>query len=103
MDPGLSQGISEKFRHAFGKDLTPFRAGGTNFPLYVGEKPTMPPGKDELSKESVEALQSSNVMLEKQGDGMRSFASVILHVLKAQTHSIQHLGGVDKLACPQAD
>lgn len=91
MDPGLSQGISDKFRHAFGKDLTPFRAGGANFPLYVGEKPTVPPGKDELSKEFVEALQSSNVKLEEQGDGMRSFASVILHVLAAQTHSIQFL------------
>lgn len=91
MDPVLSKDISDKFRHAFGKDLTPFRAGGSNFPLYVGQKPDMPNGKDELSKEFVEALQSSNVMLEKQGDGMRSFAAVILHVLAARTHSIQFL------------
>jgi len=91
MNPELAKEISDKFRHAFGKDLTPFRAGGSNFPLYVGEKPAVPPGKDELSREFVEALQTSNVMLEKQGDGMRSFAAVILHVLAARTHSIQFL------------
>lgn len=91
MSPDLAKEISNKFRHAFGKDLTPFRAGGSNFPLYVGEKPAVPSGKDELCREFVEALQKSNVMLEKQGDGMRSFAAVILHVLAARTHSIQFL------------
>jgi len=91
MDPDLSKDISERFKHAFGKDLTPFRAGGSSFPLYVGDKPAVPASKDELSKEFVEALQRSNVMLEAQGDGMRSFAAVLLHVLAAQTHSIQFL------------
>ncbi len=91
MDPELASGISGKFRHAFGKDLTPFRAGGSSFPLYVGEKPSVPAGKDELSKEFVVSLQSTNVTLESQGDGMRSFAAVILHVLAETTHSIQFL------------
>jgi energy-coupling factor transporter ATP-binding protein EcfA2 len=91
MDPELAKEISDKFRHAFGKDLTPFRAGGSNYPLYVGDKPAVPSGKDELSREFVDAIQTSNVMLEKQGDGMRSFAAVMLHVLAAQTHSIQFL------------
>jgi hypothetical protein len=91
MNPDLSKDMSDKFRHAFGKDLTPFRAGGGNFPLYVGDKPTVPPGKDELCREFVDGLQKSNVMLEKQGDGMRSFATVTLHVLAARTHSIQFL------------
>jgi len=91
MDPDLSKDISDKFRHGFGADLTPFRAGGSNFPLYVGEKPARPPDKDELSKEFIDALLRTNVMLERQGDGMRSFAAVILHVLAAQTHSIQFL------------
>lgn len=91
MNPELAKEISNKFRHAFGKDLTPFRAGGGNFPLYVGDKPAVSPGKDELSREFIEALLTSNVMLEKQGDGMRSFAAVVLHVLAAQTHSIQFL------------
>ena len=91
MDQALSKDISDKFKHAFGKDLTPFRAGGNKFPLYVGDKPTLPPGKDELTKEFVDALLGSNVSLEAQGDGMRSFAAVTLHVLAARTHSIQLL------------
>ncbi len=91
MDEDLSKDISDKFRQAFGEDLTPFRAGGKNFPLYVGQKPAVPHGKDELSKEFVDALQNSNVALQTQGDGMRSFASVMLHVLAARTHSIQFL------------
>ena len=91
MDHALSKDISDKFKHAFGKDLTPFRAGGKKFPLYVGDKPVIPLGKDELSKEFVDALLESNVLLEKQGDGMRSFAAVMLHALAERTHSIQLL------------
>ncbi len=91
MDEALSKDISDKFRHAFGKDLTPFRAGGKEFPLYVGEKPVVPYEKDELSREFVNALQSSNVLLQTQGDGMRSFAAVVLHALTAHTHSVQFL------------
>ena len=91
MDETLSEDISDKFKHAFGKDLTPFRGGGSSFPLYVGEKPVVPSGKDELSREFIEALRESNVPLETQGDGMRSFAAVMLHVLAARTHSIQLL------------
>ena len=91
MDEDLSKDISEKFRHAFGKELIPFRAGGSQFPLYVGKKPMVPDGKDELSNEFVEALQASSSLLETQGDGMRSFAAVTLHVLAGRTHSIQFL------------
>ena len=91
MDKTLSKDISDKFKHAFGKDLTPFRGGGSKFPLYVGDKPVVPSEKDELSREFIEALRESNVPLETQGDGMRSFAAVTLHVLAARTHSIQFL------------
>ncbi len=91
MDQGLSKDLSDKFKHAFGNDLTPFRAGGNSFPLYVGDKPVLPTGKDELTKEFVEALLDSNVRLETQGDGMRSFAAVMLHVLAAGAHSVQFL------------
>lgn len=91
MDEALTKDISDKFKHAFGKDLTPFRAGGSRFPLYVGDKPAIPAGKDELSKEFIDALLASNVKLDTQGDGMRSFAAVMLHVLAARTHSVQFL------------
>lgn len=91
MNENLTADISGKFRHAFGHDLTPFRAGGSEFPLYVGQRPTVAPGKDELSLEFVTDLQKSNVPLQHQGDGMRSFAAVLLSVLAGGNHSIQLL------------
>lgn len=91
MYPALASDISSKFRHAFGADLTPFRAGGSSFPLFVGDRPTLKAGQDELSHEFVRDLQSTNVLLETQGDGMRSFASILLHVLLANTLSVQLL------------
>lgn len=91
MDEILAADISEKFRHAFGMDLTAFRAGGSNFPLYVGNKPNLKVGKDELSREFIEELQRTNKPLDSQGDGMRSFAAVVLHLLASTTHSIQFL------------
>lgn len=78
MDPDLGVKISGLFRHAFGTDLIPFRAGGGTFPLYVGEKPIIADGEDELSRSFVERLLATAVPLHEQGDGMRSFASVLL-------------------------
>jgi predicted ATPase len=91
MDDVLATKISNLFRHAFGKDLILFRAGGGKFPLYVGDKPTPAAGEDELSRSFVENLRANAVPLEQQGDGMRSFASVLLYVLAAGNHSIQFL------------
>lgn len=91
MDEKLADRISGHFRHAFGKDLFPFRAGGGSFPLYVGRKPEKGPGEDELSRSFVERIRDQAEPLESQGDGMRSFATVLLHVLVADTHSIQFL------------
>lgn len=91
MDEKLTADVSQKFRHAFGCDLIPFRAGGSSYPLYVGAKPVLPAGKDELSREFVDELQRSSVLLDHQGDGMRSFATVLLHVLAANNHSVQFL------------
>lgn len=91
MDDILADRISAHFHHAFGKELFPFRAGGSSFPLFVGRKPEKPVGKDELCKEFVEKVKELSEPLEGQGDGMRSFATVLLYVLVADTHSIQFL------------
>ena len=91
MDNVLAAKISGLFRHAFGADLIPFRAGGASFPLYVGEKPPLAAGEDELSRSFVDKLLANAVSLEQQGDGMRGFASVLLYVLAADNHSIQFL------------
>ena len=91
MDNVRAGKISDLFRHGFGKDLIVFRAGGGNFPLYVGEKPTLALDEDELSRTFVENLRANAIPLEQQGDGMRSFVSVLLYVLAADNHSIQFL------------
>jgi hypothetical protein len=57
----------------------------------VGEKPQVNTGEDELSRSFVDRLKTSAVPLDQQGDGMRSFASVLLYVLVADNHSIQFL------------
>lgn len=91
MDNILAAKISNMFRHAFGQDLIVFRAGGSNFPLYVGGKPELAAGEDELAKSFIESLMAKAVPLVEQGDGMRSFVSVLLYVLAADNHSIQFL------------
>lgn len=88
MDKSLADKIGTYFHHAFGKELFPFRAGGSSFPLIVGTKPLE---EDELSKEFVDKALSQAQSLETQGDGMRSFATVLLYILVADTHSIQFL------------
>ncbi|MBR0908004.1 ATP-dependent endonuclease [Bradyrhizobium liaoningense] len=91
MDDVLTAKVSRLFRHAFGTDLIPFRAGGGSFPLYVGDKPVVAPGEDELSRSFIDRLRANAVPLHEQGDGMRSFASVLLYVLASDHHSIQFL------------
>ena len=91
LDPNLGERISLLFHRAFGKDLIPFRAGGGQFPMFVGEKPTLVDGEDELGKSFVERLLAKASPLQAQGDGMRSFATVLLYVLAADNHSIQFL------------
>jgi energy-coupling factor transporter ATP-binding protein EcfA2 len=90
-DEKLAGEISGFFRRAFNKDLVVFRAGGGSFPLYVGEKPDKLSEEDELAKRYVEALLSQAKPLQTQGDGMRSFATVLLYVLAADSHSVQFL------------
>jgi energy-coupling factor transporter ATP-binding protein EcfA2 len=91
MDNMLAMTISDLFRKAFGKDLIIFRAGGSSFPLYVGRKPQLASNEDELSKSYVDRLLQNAVPLHSQGDGMRSFVTVLLNVLVADNHSIQFL------------
>lgn len=91
IDPALGKTISEYFRNAFGKDLIVLRAGGSTFPLYVGARPDTTPDVDELSKVFVDSLLATSVPLQDQGDGMRSFVTVLLYVLVADNHSIQFL------------
>ncbi|WFU28704.1 AAA family ATPase [Bradyrhizobium sp. CB1717] len=90
-DEAEAQRISSYFKRAFGQELITFRAGGSKFPLLVGHKPQLRPNSDELSKRFVDDLKLHSSPLEDQGDGMRSFATVLLHVLVAENYSVQFL------------
>jgi hypothetical protein len=84
----VEQRISSYFRRAFGEDLIVFRAGGSQWPLLVGLKPNLRPGEDRFSTSYNERLINSTIPLQQQGDGMRSFASVVLHLLAPVTQTI---------------
>lgn len=80
--------ISAYFRQAFTKDLILYRAGGSSSHLLVGERLTPKEGEDRISATYLERLSKSTEELQTQGDGMRSFASVILHLLAPLTPSV---------------
>ena len=87
-DDDLEYRISDYFRQAFGEDLIIYRLGGNAFPLLVGERLVPLDGEDRISAPYCLRLLDSTVPLMEQGDGMRSFASVILHLLAPITPSI---------------
>ncbi len=87
-DDDLEYRISDYFRQAFGADLIVFRSGGNEFPLLVGCRLAPRQGEDRVSASYCRRLLDSTVPLRGQGDGMRSFASVILHLLAPITPSI---------------
>ena len=87
-DDQLEEKISKYFRSAFGEDLIIFRPGGSKIPLLVGDKPSLNSGEDRISKTYLKRVRDSTKPLHQQGDGMRSFASVILHTLASTTPTV---------------
>jgi energy-coupling factor transporter ATP-binding protein EcfA2 len=77
-DDRLEQRLSEQFRQAFGVDLIVHRNAGNQVPLYVGQRPAPGAGEDRVSRGYLERLELLP-LLHAQGDGMRSFAGVLLH------------------------
>ncbi|MES2817029.1 MAG: AAA family ATPase, partial [Pseudomonadota bacterium] len=72
------------FKRAFGKDILINYRGGSVIPVHVGERP---PAHlvDRASSEYVDAL-SKNPLLERQGDGMKSFAGIIFQSIVVKHH-----------------
>jgi hypothetical protein len=87
-DDRVEKRISDYFRRAFGKDLILFRVGGQSWPFLVGDRPEIQPGEDRISATYNQRLRAATVPLEHQGDGMRSFATVILEMLAPDTPSV---------------
>ena len=88
LDAQLESKLSGYFRRAFDEDLILYRGGGKKLPLLVGDRLAPHQGEDRISTTYLKRLLASTVPLHKQGDGMRSYASVILHLLAPITPSI---------------
>ena len=87
-DDALELKINGYFRQAFGYDLIVDRAAGGVVPLLVGTRLQPANGEDRISRSYIQRLRGSAVRLSDQGDGMRSFATVVLHLLAPSTQSV---------------
>lgn len=85
-DADLEERISTAFHDAFGTDLVINWRGGTQIPVHVGRRPVRTLNADRVSNEYTEAVKKLP-LLSDQGDGMRSFAS-LLFVLESMQSSV---------------
>ena len=86
LDEEVEARISKYFKDAFGKELCVYRLGGNKIPLRVGDRPVRNSSTTFTGYE--QDLYDKTLPLESQGDGMRSFASVVLQTLAPVTPSI---------------
>ena len=80
--------ISSYFRRAFGEALIVDRASGGNWHLLVGKRLVPLEGEDRISDSYLSQIRAATVQLSQQGDGMRSFASVVMHLLTPTTFTL---------------
>jgi energy-coupling factor transporter ATP-binding protein EcfA2 len=82
-DEDLEQKISVLFKRAFGVELIVHRNAGTRVPLHCGARPPVnTPIEDRASPSYVRKLEELPTLYE-QGDGMRSYAGVLLYAFTA--------------------
>jgi predicted ATPase len=79
-DDKLEKKFSGYFKQAFGEDVIVNHGAGSQIPLHIGLRPETTLEKDRLSREYQEELRTLNV-LHDQGDGMKSFAGVLLSLM----------------------
>ena len=77
-DDGLELKLSGQFKKAFGVDLVVHRNAGSQIPLHTGQRPVPGHGQDRVSIEYIKQIEMLPP-LQTQGDGMRSFAGVLLY------------------------
>jgi hypothetical protein len=78
-DEETGQKVSELFGELFDVDLIVNTRGGTRIPLYAGKRPALGPGETVHATSYIKKIVDLP-KLEQQGDGMRSFAAVLLAV-----------------------
>lgn len=74
----LEERVNQLFRKAFDTSLIVHRSAGKHLPLVVGERPDLEENEDRLSYNYLTKI-ASLPRLETQGDGMRSFVSIVLN------------------------
>jgi predicted ATPase len=87
-DSSLESRIGSYFKQAFGRGLFLCREAGAPWALRVGDRPGLQDGEDIFTRSYLRRVVSSTDSLETQGDGMRSFATVILRMLAPDTPSL---------------
>ncbi len=75
-DQHLMSKVSGLFRKAFGKEIMFDFRGGNKLPIHVGELPASQI-LDRVSNEYVDLVRQ-NPLLDQQGDGMKSYAGILL-------------------------
>lgn len=81
-DEALMKRVSGLFRRAFSKDLMFDFRGGSRLPIHVGEVPSYEDIVDRVSDSYVSYVRS-NPLLDKQGDGMKSYAGILFEAIVA--------------------
>ena len=81
--PSLRRKISDEFQKAFGMQMFPFERFGESTPLLLGDCSSLSGSySDELAREEAFSEQLRKYPhLEHQGDGMRSFAGLMLYLI----------------------
>jgi len=76
-DDRLEEMVSRQFKMAFGQDLIVHHSDGKKVPLYVGIRPDIHLGEDRISRTYLDRLEQLTQLV-NEGDGMKSFAGVLL-------------------------
>jgi len=86
IDDKKESDLSMLFNKAFGLDMIVNRCAGINIPLHIGHTPPKEAGEDRASASYLKKL---NLLpqIQTQGDGMRSFAGILLNIFTSN-HSI---------------
>lgn len=85
-DPSLEEKLQSAFRLAFGTGIAVDRMAGSVIPLHIGEDVERAHGEDLLSPTYRSRLRAAP-RLDTQGDGMKGFVGILLHVMLGH-HSV---------------
>lgn len=83
IDAQLEEKTSEAVRRAFKSDLIIHRGAGQTIPAYIGKRPKVCEGEDRISPSYLEKIAILDEVA-SQGDGIRSYVSIVSRVISEQ-------------------